>query len=176
MTRHLPTRKKALARQQDSLRQLGPLASQTLLVDDVGRGLDFANTQLQTFEPRGGWVWTLDDDDLCTTTLLADILADLVPDVDLVVVQVDHGPELGTLPVQDWLWGGRVAPKVGRIGPTSIVARADLWRASRHGWGPTYTGDYGFVSEAFARASRPLWLPLVAARVQRISEGSKEDI
>ena len=41
---------------------------QTFLIDDIGRGVNWANESLAGYAPHltGQYIWLLDDDDICT--------------------------------------------------------------------------------------------------------------
>ena len=70
-----------LAANQESLRrQTSEAWIQTVLVDDLGRGVEWANQRLGAYAPMlaGDYVWVLDDDDLCTRPTLVEEIAEIV--------------------------------------------------------------------------------------------------
>lgn len=167
-----------LAANQTSLRgQTDRDWQQTLLVDNVGRGVTWANAQLASFEPAAdtGYVWLLDDDDLCIApNLVADVrrLATLHAMPPAIIVRMDHGP-MGVLP-DDEHW--RQPPALTRIGCSAIITRADVWRQHRQAWASgRYEADFDFIAAVWqAEAFQIIWHDLVASRVQRVSRGAPE--
>jgi hypothetical protein len=157
----------ALARQTDGD------WTQTLLVDEVGIGVEAANAVLASVEPVGRYVWVLDDDDLCICdTLVSDLKAIVAQhEPDLIFVRFDHR-WLGLLPPA-YLW--RTMPICGGIGGSGVIARADLWMRCRERWASgRYESDYDYVLQAYNRASAVYWHDVIAGRVQRISRGAVE--
>lgn len=147
---------------------------QTLLVDDVGRGVAWANGNLAGFVPTGHYVWLLDDDDLCIRETLVAELFEIVPwfNPDVIMLRMDHG-ELGVLP-DDGIWGQ--GPALGRIGNAAYVVRREIWLNHAAAWErATYDGDFYFIEAIFRDAPRVYWHDVIASRVQRISRGRAED-
>lgn len=175
VTRHLATRPKALAHLQQTLAVLdGTAWTQTLIVDDVGRGTEWANLRLREVEPVGEWVWVMDDDNQAFIQApFVSWLTGLPEDVDLVICLAHHGPP-GVLPwASSWNCG---LPPQGQIGSFNVLVRASLWRAARHAWTGRYEGDYDFIVEAWRQMRGVCWLPSVLCGVQRISHGAREDV
>lgn len=174
VTRHLYSRPGLLRRNQASTaRLIGGGWIQTILVDDVGRGVAWANAQMRTFEPTGDYVWLLDDDDECILpTFAADLnwLADRYRP-GIVLVCMDHGPGLGILPDKS-RFGQDIGE--GEIGCSGFVTRSDVWMQYRHAWGERYAGDFDFF-HAMQRAgvSMCYWGAL-ASKISRRSIGSAE--
>jgi glycosyltransferase involved in cell wall biosynthesis len=164
-----------LAANQESLRrQTSGDWIQTVLVDDLGRGVAWANQRLGAYAPMlaGDYVWVLDDDDLCTRpTLVAElqsIVANYAPDV--IMLRMDHGP-LGVLP-DDSYW--QAAPERGQIGISAFVVRRALWQRHADAWLPNYDSDYDFIAEVLEDTEHVIWHDVIASRVQRISHGEPE--
>lgn len=146
---------------------------QTLIVDDVGRGVGWANGNLASFQPVGEYVWLLDDDDVCIRETLVDELYEIVEyaDPDVIMLRMDHG-ELGVLP-DNGIWG--VGPALGRVGNAAYVVRREIWLDHAAAWErATYDGDFYFIEAIFRDFPRVYWHDVVASRVQRISRGEAE--
>lgn len=153
---------------------------QTLLVDEVGRGVGWSYEQLTAYAPKltGEYIWLLDDDDLCVyPALVADLKAIVavasvaahVPDV--VMVRMDHG-ERGVLP-PDRFWG--LPPRQAAIGCSAYIVRRAVWQAHAGALAPGhYASDFDFIEAIWQSRPRVYWWDIVASRVQRISYGRPE--
>lgn len=159
-----------LAQNIDSItQQSDPDVLHTLLVDNVGLGVAAANARLAELEPQGDYVWVLDDDDVCIYPHLVRDLK-VYDGAPVIVVRMDHG-DLGILP-PDELW--RQPPVEGKIGCSALITRADVWRQARHAWASgRYASDFDFATAVLTQWS-PVWLNIVASRVQRRSVGAPE--
>ena len=166
VTRHIPTRPTMLRRNQDSVLALGDQVKHTLLVDDVGRGVGWANAQLAGFEPVGDYVWLLDDDDEAVDTTLTRWLAEAAREQapDLVILRMDHGPTAGILP-DAFAWKKR--PVMGQFGCSSFITSAGHWRRCRSAWHNNYAADADFVRHAFDMTTAVVWHDVLASRCQR---------
>lgn len=174
VTRHLHTRPGLLRRNQASLAQLiGGNWMQTILVDDEGRGVAWANSQLRTFEPTGDYVWLLDDDDECVLPTFA-VDFGLIADTfrpGVVVVTMDHGQPLGVLPNRT-RFGTDL--REGEIGCSGFVTRRDVWMQYRHAWGDRYAGDYDFWHALQSAGVHMYWWGVLASKVSKRSLGAGE--
>lgn len=173
LTRHLSTRPTMLSRNQASLAALtGDDWVQTLLIDDVGRGVAWANEQLRDFTPTDNYVWILDDDDECIFPGLIEGLAAIVAEKqpDGVMVRMDHGP-LGILPSNQG-WGGVLWQ--GGVGCSALISSRALWMECRSAWGSHYAGDFDYVQAVQQSGARLFWWDVVASRVSRRSMGAGE--
>jgi hypothetical protein len=175
VTRHLATRPTLLADNQASLARLGDDWTQTLLIDRVGRGVEWANGEMAGYGRwlRGEWIWILDDDDICIRPNLVSELQQLVgrSDADVIVMRMDHGP-LGILPDnQVWM----TTPTRGRIGCSAVVVRRRLWQMCAHAYTARYDADYDFISAVFSKAAGVIWHDVIASRVQCIGQGRSEE-
>ena len=148
---------------------------QTLLIDDVGKGMDAAQARLAEYAPRlvGDWIWILDDDDVCIRPQLVEEINTLVvlyaPDV--IMLRMDHGP-LGVLP-DNAHWEKR--PVRGQIGCSAFVVARPVWQQHAVVWQVGgYEADYAFISAIWEAKPRIVWHDIVASRVQRISYGAPE--
>jgi hypothetical protein len=144
---------------------------QTVLADDVGRGIGWAQEQLAEHAPRlaGRYVWILDDDDLCVhRTLVAELKAIVAEhDPDVIMLRMDHGP-LGVLP--NGTWGQGVAQ--GHQGCSSYVVRREVFQAHAGAWrSARYESDYDFISAVWQSGPSVLWYDCIASAIQRISKG-----
>lgn len=148
---------------------------QTLLTDDVGRGVGWSYEQLAAYAPHltGEYVWLLDDDDECIYPALVEGLRAIVEahDPDVVVVRMDHG-ERGVLPPAKH-WGKR--PYQGAIGCSAYIVRRAVWQRHAHTLTPGhYASDYEFIRAVWDAGVSVYWWEIVASRVQRISYGRPE--
>lgn len=150
---------------------------QTILVDEVGRGVAWANANLAAYAPRlvGEYVWILDDDDECIrptfVTELQQIVADWQPDV--ILARMDHGYSMGVLP-DNRHWGQ--PPVCGYIGCSAFVVRRAVWQAHASALASgRYEADYDFIASIFGdEGLLKIWHDVVASRVQRVSRGEAE--
>lgn len=148
---------------------------QTLLVDEVGRGIGWSHENMAAYGPRlvGDYVWCLDDDDLCTRATFVEELRGIVAgsQPDLIMVRMDHGPR-GVLP-PDVLWGRR--PVRAQIGMSAFIAQRDLWQRWAHVMTPgKYESDFELVNALYRHARQVYWHDVVASRVQQIGLGRPE--
>ena len=148
--------------------------TQTLLIDEGRRGIDWATEQFTGYAPHlaGDYVWVLDDDDLCILpTFVAGLkqIATLnAPDV--IFVRMDHGAGR-ILPSARW---GK-APRVTEIGVSAYVVRRAMWQAHAGAWTPgSYSSDFDFIASIWAARPITFWWDVVASRVQRQSVGRAE--
>jgi len=150
--------------------------TQTLLHDEIGRGVGWSYHNLARYAPhlRGEYIWILDDDDLCTHLRLIEDLKSIsqqnAPQV--IFVRMDHGAPIGRLP-DDAHWGQR--PAWQHIGVSAFIVRRRVWQ--QHAsimLAGHYGSDFDFISAIWAARPRVYWHDVVAAQVQRISEGQPE--
>jgi hypothetical protein len=149
---------------------------QTMIVDCNCAGVAAANAALATFEPRGAYVWLLDDDDACTHPQLVEdlkYLAWLHGNPPAVMVRMNHGSWVGVQP-DDKHW--RLQPVEGHVGCSAIITRRDVWMYCRKAWASgRYASDFDFISAVWAvHHDRIIWHDVVASRCQRISRGEPE--
>ena len=170
-------RPRMLAKNKASLyRQTCADWQQTIIVDEVGRGIPWAQANLATVAPRlvGDYIWILDDDDECTRPSLVEELKVISEnDPDVIMLRMDHGP-LGVLP-DDNRWNRR--PAYGHIGVSGYVVKRQVWQAHANAWlGGCYHSDFDFINSIFTVSPdvEVFWHDVIASRVQRISEGVPE--
>lgn len=150
--------------------------TQTLLVDEVGRGVEWAFANLRSYAPKlvGDYIWILDDDDTCIRPSLVEdlraIAAQYAPDV--IMLKMDHG-QWGIKP--SFSWGQR--PQVGDIGCSAYVVKRSVWQyhADRTWQITRYQSDFDFIESIFdAEGLKIAWYDVVASKVQRQSKGAPE--
>lgn len=170
-------RPEGLARNQASLaEQTDADWVQTLLVDEIGIGVEAANARLADVEPVGEYVWVLDDDDYCVRDDLVQRLKSIVGHFrqapDALVVRMDHG-SLGVLPNLDRWWG--MVPPEGGIGCSALIVRAEVWRQYREWWRTgRYASDYDYIAAVLRNVEHVVWLDLIASAISRRSIGRPE--
>lgn len=173
LTRTYRRPKMLLLNQQSLWRQTDQDFTQTLLNDDVGRGVAWANKNLGEVAPLlvGDYVFVLDDDDMLIRDTFIEELKQIVEahDPDVIFVRMDHGPR-GILP--DKMWG--IAPKHSDIGSSGFVVKRQVWQRFSSKWNATYAGDYEFISAVFVGNPKVYWHDVIASKVQRISVGAPE--
>lgn len=167
VTRTIPSRPNWLARNRASLQgQTDPDFTQTLVVDHLERGVDFAVGNLRHLPAMGEYLWLLDDDDeCCYDDLVADlkILAATDPRPDVIMVRMDHGAPIGILP-DDAGW--RQAPRQDHIGTSAFIVRRAIWNRYRLYWKATYGGDFHFIHALWQQRLHFVWMDVVASRTQ----------
>lgn len=143
----------------------------SLLVDDEGHGVAWANGQLRRFDPIGDYVWVLDDDDECILPDMLNLLEDVVYKhlPDAVVVRMDHGPPLGILP-DDICWGRYLY--LGGVGCSALISSKETWLAHRESWGYHYAGDYDYVDAVQCSDAVFYWWDVVASRANGRNMGA----
>ena len=157
---------------------------QTVVIDEVGRGIGWAQANLAVVAAHlvGDYIWILDDDDECIRPSLVEELkviavsACAVPayaenDPDVIMLRMDHGP-LGVLP-DDNYWNR--PPAYGHIGASGYVVKRQVWQAHANAWlGGCYHSDFDFINDVWSAGPAVYWHDVIASRIQRISEGVPE--
>lgn len=149
---------------------------QTILIDDLGRGIPWASEQVGRYAPHlvGRYIWLLDDDDECIRpTLVAELRAIVVSDnaPAVIMLKMNHGPR-GVLPELEF-WGQ--PPAHGHIGVSAYVVERKLWQAHAAAWSPgAYHSDFNFIASVFASDPRIYWYDVIASQVQQIGLGRPE--
>lgn len=169
VTRTFGRRPQMLARNQASLARLeSDDWQQTLVVDDLGRGVAWACANLATVEARGEYLWVLDDDDVCCRQTLVDDLKGIVAQHDapqVIMARAQH-TLFGLLP-SNATWGH--APVCGDVGTSCFVVRRDVWEAHRSAWQAQYEADYLYIRHLWDTPGIAFhwWDALVAMYPQR---------
>lgn len=172
VTRCHPNRPSMLQKNIDSLAaQTCQDFEQVLIRDDAGRGVGWANGQLQHASPKGDYVLILDDDDLLTDETAVEKLKAAADDQpDLIIFKVDHAG-LGILPSPK-VW--ERSPMGGHIGSCDFITRRDLWRRHIPAFSQPTCGDIAFLRSMWHENIGVVWLDEQLAAVQRISRGRGE--
>jgi hypothetical protein len=148
--------------------------TQTLLIDDQGRGIGWSHENMAAYAPRlvGDFIWILDDDDMCILPDFVEglrfIVADSDPDV--IFVKMDHG---GGRILPTRYWG--MMPRCGEIGVSAFVVRRSVWQTHVSAMVPgMYTSDYALISSIWDGGASVYWWDVVASKVQKQSMGDAE--
>jgi len=144
------------------------------LVDDIGRGVGWANGQFHRHrdEPRGDYVLMLDDDDvLSEPTAIEHLKEAAVNSPDLVMCKFDYG-SYGILPTPE-MWQMKW-PKQTHVGTSCFITRRDIWHDNVQCFEREIAGDYWFLYSIWPDLQHTKWLDFVIGRVQRISRGAPE--
>jgi hypothetical protein len=161
-------RPKALERNRKSVANLpSSLYRHVIFEDAAGVGIGATYDAFAAYTPVGEWVWILDDDDECILPTLAHwvkTISQEKPEVDVIMVKMDHGSELGILPDDStWRWG--VAE--GKQGCSSFIVRRHTWQQCKHAFTPGhYASDWTFIKAVFDSGAMVHWLDKVASRTQ----------
>jgi len=148
--------------------------TQTLLIDDVGRGIGWSHENMAAYASRlvGDYIWILDDDDMCIMPeFVAGVRSIAVrDDPDVIFVRMDHGGGR-ILPTKYW---GQ-APRCGEIGVSAFVVRRAVWQAHADAMVPgMYTSDYEFIRSIWESTPTCYWWDAIASKVQKQSLGEAE--
>jgi len=166
-------RPKMLAVNQAALkRQTNPDWIQTLLIDEIGRGVGWSYCNMAAYAPSllGDYIWILDDDDVCILDTLVDDVGKFArQDPDIIFVRMDHGSHR-ILPNHNW---GK-SPVMGDIGCSAYIVRREIWQAHNTAFTNSYISDFHFVKHIYAHTQTHIWYDVVASAVQRISVGAPE--
>jgi glycosyltransferase involved in cell wall biosynthesis len=159
-------RPQALKVNQASLRsQSDPDYEQVLLVDEIGRGIEWAHTNMATACPRihGDYVLVLDDDDqIVVDTLIAELKEAARSDPDLIMLRMQIVPGF-VVPEDDHF---RAPPVVGHIGMSCFAVKRDLWVANVQHFEPVYQGDFTFIDAVYPQARSIIYLDRVMTATQ----------
>ena len=169
MTRTHPKPVDYLARNEQSLRdQLDPDYEQIVLIDEVGRGLAWANRQFweHRHTAEGDYVIMLDDDNVLATPHAITILKAVTWDQpEAVIFKADVGPH-GIMPTS-LAWSQRKAIAWQIDGHCTIV-RTDIWRKYIHYFSVDIRGDAAFLAALTCADLRVEWCNAVLVRALRV--------
>ena len=148
--------------------QSDPDWEQTFIVDVAGRGIGASYEALAAQPVHGDYIWILDDDDECIwRPLVADVrrIAVQHPNVQVIMVRMDHGAELGILPDAQ-VWGEQ--PMLGHLGVSSYIVRADVWKRHAQAFSSgRYASDFDFIADVWQEKPTVFWHDVVASRTQQ---------
>jgi len=170
-------RRRMLAYNQESLQsQTCDDWTQTLLVDEIGRGIGWSYQQMALYadDLEGDYIWILDDDDVASRMTLVRELKDIaaVNNPDVIMIKMNHLTR-GILP-DDLVW--KKKPVIAHIGVSAFVVRREVWQ--RHAGAflsASYSADFDFISSIFKEEGIDIfWHDVIASQVQKISMGLPE--
>lgn len=154
-------------------RQTDPDYDQVFLVDEVGRGVQWANGQFYRHRERvkGDYVFMLDDDDRLTVDdFIARLKREAKGRPDAMVVRYVVGGH-GVLPEdRHWLR----PPACGHIGTANLVVRRDLWQRHIKAFDQPIAGDYHFFTALWPYLADVRWIDYVVGETMRVSHGAPE--
>jgi hypothetical protein len=169
ITRTHPKPVDYLALNEQSLReQLDPDYEQTVIRDEVGRGLAWANRQFyeHRYDVDGDYVIMLDDDNVLATPHAITLLKAVTWDYpNAVIFKADVGPH-GILPTS-LAWTQRRAI-AWQIDGHCVVVRRDTWIEYIHEFNCDIRGDAAFLAALTAADLRIEWLNAVLVRALRV--------
>ena len=126
------------------------------IVDDVGRGMEWANRALATATPAGDYVLVLDDDDILSEPRAIEYLKEAAVDKpDVIIFRGDFGEVLGILP-DAVVWGNR--PIKGHIGSAAFATSRDVWEKHVTSYGAKEGGDYEYLKALWQDKPAVVWL------------------
>lgn len=142
-----------------------------LIKDCEGRGVGWANGQLQYAFPTGDYALVLDDDDyMKDETAVAQLKEAAKDSPDIVIFKADHNGH-GILP-HEKVWGKK--PLGGYIGSCDFITRQDIWRQHIPAFAQPTAGDFAFLMSLWHEDIDVIWHDAVLAAVQRVSRGRPE--
>ncbi len=148
--------------------QADPDYEQLFIVDDVGRGVGWANKQLATTKPTGRYVMVLDDDDMMVDDNAIALMKEAAKNGPHIVIFKAVHSDLGVLPGPA-VWQNR--PIRGQIGSCDFITRRAVWEKHIEAFGTFACGDFNFLKAIWLDSPTVVWLDRVLAGVQRISRG-----
>lgn len=148
---------------------------QIFIVDDVGRGVGWANRQFYEYRAKatGRYVLMLDDDDRLIDDMAIELLRYAsIDDPDLVIFKGDH-KRSGILPTES-VW--KREPLCGRISGQDFIVRSDVWREYIHHFSGDQEGDFHFLEALWRSNPTVKWLDEILVEQQWIGNGRPEQI
>jgi hypothetical protein len=175
VTRHHAGRPGLLARNRASIeRQTSADWQQTLLIDDDGRGMPWANAQLSIYAPKltGEYIWILDDDDYCTYDKLVEDVKFIVDHLAPGVIMIrGEWMDRGLLPSDDH-WGQ--APTFSNVGICNFIVHRSIWQEHADRFRVPSGADFDFISGVFQAEPTIYWHDVVAFFVPTPKFGAAE--
>jgi glycosyltransferase involved in cell wall biosynthesis len=156
--------------------QADPDYEQLFIVDDVGRGVGWANCQfyLHRDEPQGDYILMLDDDDMLTNTAAITKLKEAVDNQPELIMCKFSYRHHGVLP-SSGMWKIKW-PKLAHVGTSCFVTRRDIWHKYIIHFCQREAGDYCFLRALFPHLKKVEWLDMIIGKAQRISKGAPEEV
>lgn len=153
------------------LRQTDDDWRHTVLLDDVGRGMAWAQAQLAELPVTGQYVWLLDDDNECLLPTLVEELKSIATNYDypdVIMLRTERG---GAVIPSDYCW--QRPPVLGQVDAACYVARNDVWQRHAAAWSSgRYESDFDFIDDVWSEGPRVFYHDMVASRAMRISKGA----
>lgn len=173
VTRTISERAHVLARNQAALQaQTCQDFEQIVLLDTEHLGAAATHLKFHALEPRGEYVWVIDDDDyLADERVLESVYHALRYPLErnmppFAIVKVKH--KWAILPEPEY-WDKGAVP-LNHIGSSGVVARRDVWMEKRTNWTDWYGGDWKFVESLF-KDYAPLWIDRLTVLALQQGEG-----
>jgi len=125
-------------------RQTSENFEHVLIIDEIGRGIRWANKQIAEVgsETSGHYIYILDDDDFLLNE-------NFVSDFTSLINKKLITPQL--VIVKGWILEKEVPvrwerpPKRGQIGAPNFIVRRDLFKKFSKYWGVSRAGDWNFI-------------------------------
>ena len=143
-----------------------------IIVDEVGRGIPWANRQLAErdwSDLSGQYVYILDDDNMMMPGAIGAIKHELVAaDLPALMICRVHRiqPKLRGIPKDEYWEKG---PVLNTIDAGCVVVRHDLFLKAVKSYPEIYTGDYDYILAAYTMAESVKWYKKLIMRAQGIS-------
>jgi len=146
------------------------------IVDEIGRGLEWADAQFyeRRHEALGRYVYMLDDDNILAHANVIEKWRWVTTLTGCEVMMFKAGyADLGILP-QDDCW--MQPPAHGRISPLNALVSRELFLKHIDKWRGAYVGDFEYLQAVMADETASIvWLDDVMAYCQRRSYGKPEE-
>lgn len=169
VTRTIPERAALLERCRASVsEQTCKEVEHLIIVDRTRRGVAYAQTFMHHAEPRGQYVFVLDDDDYLSAYDVLDRLREQLRQTlpQVAVVKVAHAL-FGEMPRSAW---GEM-PREGEITVSNVVVTRKVFYATRGAFAEKYAGDYSWIQTLF-EAYKPQWFDLELVTVDAMRNGA----
>jgi hypothetical protein len=146
---------------------------QTLLVDDVGHSVEWANYWLGKYGPNleGDYIWVLDDDDICVRDTFVEEIAHIVQahNPDVIICKIDAN---GVIPPPQ-LWGK--PPQITQIGMACFVVRREVWQEYADAFWPKLAADFNFINAVWQAGKYEwYWHDQLVMKIQQVGRGRPE--
>lgn len=152
---------------------------QIFIIDDVGRGLAWADQALAANKHRnnGKYIMVLDDDDIITNKSFVSLikLVSETSDPDVIIWRGKFSSINLVLPPVDRYWG--IKPVKAFIGSFNYCIRKEIYDEHIHICKTGACGDYDLIESVFNRVPFPsvFWYNKIFVATQQKSKGAGED-
>jgi glycosyltransferase involved in cell wall biosynthesis len=153
---------------------------QIFIIDDVGRGLAWADTALNENKHRnnGKYIMVLDDDDIITHKNFVALIKQIAErtDPDVIIWRGKFTEINVVLPPLDAYW--KVRPNKQFIGSFNYCIRKEIYDEYIHVCCSGSCGDYDLIYSIFARQPSPkvFWYNKIFVSTQQKSRGTEQDL